>query len=38
MREKMTGSSKRSILTASQLLAEKDPANVAITFLQGAAV
>lgn len=37
-REKVTGSSKRSILTASQLLAENDPANVAITFLQAAAV
>jgi hypothetical protein len=35
-REKASGSSKRSILMASQLLAEKDPANAAIVFLQAA--
>ncbi len=32
-----TGSSKRSILTASQLLAQNDPANVAMAFLRTAA-
>jgi hypothetical protein len=36
-RDTSTGNGKRSILTASQLLAENDPANVAITFMRPAA-
>ena len=37
-RNSSTGSGKRSILTASQLLAENDPATVAITFMRAANV
>lgn len=37
-RDNSTDSSKRLILTASQLLMENDPANVAITFMRFAAV
>jgi hypothetical protein len=36
-KEKSTGGSKRSILTASQLLADDDPADIAITFIRAAA-
>ena len=34
----LAASGKRSVLTASKLLAENDPALAAITFMRGAAV
>jgi hypothetical protein len=37
-RDGSTSGSKRSILTASQLLAENDPANAAITFVRAVGV